>query len=114
MTIYSHNMKMDNINLFIFLCSHKGIGQTSSKLISLLWGLNLCYKFSIMQLQRLIVDLTFFKKKEEEYSKLQNLLKKRFVLWYRLGYYKGQRLIKKLPLNGQRTHTNAKTNKKKL
>jgi len=42
----------------------------------------------------------------------KGILKKKFELLKKIKHYKGYRLESKLPLNGQRTHTNAQTIKK--
>lgn len=39
-------------------------------------------------------------------------LRKKFDMYMKIQHYKGKRLIKCLPMNGQRTHTNSKTIKR--
>ena len=93
----------------LYLCKLNGINITFARKICSQFGinvLNLNKKKIIYDFKTINVN-TFYNDKLE-------FFKKQTVLLLNQNHYKAIRRRSKLPINGQRTHTNAKTSKKLL
>lgn len=107
----------DKILLFMLRNNKELCYMTTKKMLSI-WGLN-C---NINTTQFLLFEETdselfmrfikFLKFRQNKNIRDREKLNLRFRLLKKLGHYKGKRLIVGLPLNAQRTHTNAQTFKK--
>jgi small subunit ribosomal protein S13 len=114
--IYIFESKLsENKSVFLTLKYIYGIGKSNSFLICKKLGFSKNLKIKnitkvqINQLINTIVNLKI--KIGSDLKKLKVLNTKKLIS---IKSYKGIRKIRGLPIRGQRTHTNAKTSKKKL
>jgi small subunit ribosomal protein S13 len=89
-----------------------GIGIWKSNQICAILGLNPNIRVNEISLQNIDQLSNLININHYTGSELQKLTKEDVARLIRIGTYKGFRHIQKLPVRGQRTHTNAKTVKK--
>lgn len=114
--IYIFESKLsENKSVFLTLKYIYGIGKSNSFLICKKLGFSKNLKIkniSKKQINQIIKTIENLKIKiGSDLKKLKILSTKKLIF---IKSYKGIRKIKGLPIRGQRTHTNAKTSKKRL
>ena len=104
-----------NKSIFISLVRIYGIGKFNSILICKQLGFSINFKnknLSKEQTNQIIKILEYLNLKiSSDLKKYKTLILKEQIL---IKCYKGLRKLKGLPVRGQRTHTNCKTNKRLL
>jgi small subunit ribosomal protein S13 len=110
-SILNKNLK-DTNKLKQELTKILGVGIWKSKQICAILGLNPNIRVNEISLQNIDQLNNLININHYTGSELQKLTKEDVARLIRIGTYKGFRHIQKLPVRGQRTHTNAKTVKK--
>lgn len=105
------SVQYKHMSLLRWLYLLRGSSWTTAKHFCSMEGINPYFYFvhnsdDFAFIQHVIVD------RQNKYLLQKNLIKKKFNFYIHINHYKGKRLLRSLPLNGQRTHTNAKTQKK--
>lgn len=92
-----------------------GLNYRNNKKIYILFGLNIKFNLENIYVIKYLSYLDFIisQSKIQKIKYLEQLYKL-FSNYKKISHYKGKRLISNLPLNGQRTHTNARNSKKLL
>jgi small subunit ribosomal protein S13 len=110
-SILNKNLK-DTNKLKQELTKILGVGIWKAKQICAILGLNPNITVKEISLQNIDQLTNLININHYTGSELQKLTKEDVARLIRIGTYKGFRHIQKLPVRGQRTHTNAKTVKK--
>jgi small subunit ribosomal protein S13 len=110
-SILNKNLK-DTNKLKQELTKILGVGIWKAKQICAILGLNPNIRVNEISLQNIDQLNNLININHYTGSELQKLIKEDVARLIRIGTYKGFRHIQKLPVRGQRTHTNAKTVKK--
>lgn len=104
-------------NIYIFFFLRYGINYSFSKLLCKYCGYILEYKYKNIRLNFILKQLQFFFFKYKSKLDVNYKIETSYFIkqWITSKSYKGYRLLHKLPVHGQRTHTNASTaSRKKL
>jgi len=92
--------------------SIKGVNSSTLYDIRCLFGVNLRKKNQLDLSYNGILRIKKYLRVKKVASLLKTIIKKRILNYISIKAYKGMRHKKGYPIHGQRTHTNAKTQKK--
>ena len=110
--------KFEKKNILICFLNINGISYHLAKKLFTMFGINFMCKnnklrYFLQHEKELLKNIEQVKNNyDRKYFFLQENINKKFKTCMKINHYKGKRLIYNLPLNGQRTHTNAKTFRK--
>lgn len=112
MSISLLGKKLKETRMEYALTAFFGIGLSSSRKILQELQINESMKPSSLSEDQISSLTVYLRDKIMIEAKLRNYLKERCLSLVKKGCYRGKRHVKRLPVRGQRTSTNAKTNKK--
>lgn len=103
----------ENKHVFISLTYIKGIGKTTSKTILNKLGIDKNKKTSNLNLEEINSISIEIENNYQVENNLEKKINADIAHWISIKSYKGNRHRLGLPVRGQRTHSNAKTRRKK-